>query len=531
MNTLYRDAATDVSSDFTFNDEVLKAFLKHIYSKDFHPMDEIEEGMFNAVWEKLNIATDKGFGTRQDHDPDYDFYQELRYNNAVFSAFKVHRMQNDMAAFLLDSNGNLKPFEQWAKEVMPIADHQVYQWLRTEYDTAIIRAHQAADWKQFEREIDILPNLEWIESTSVTPGEDHRRFWGIVRPVNDTFWDNHRPGDRWNCKCGLRNTGKRATPKNKLPDGGKKDNPSDGLDGNPGKTGSIFGKTHPYIKNAYDGAKKAVRKLMGKVEEEEFSKKMPKALLPEQDYLKGKKIRFKKDFFNLIDDTPGKDIRFQIDINGSGSYYMPDTTKVREGRKIVDVPEPKRRMVHIAENKRNKASDWHRESVIYHEFGHAIDAQRNMYASKELKDVMDKGRMELGRRGKYSYWDIRYSSEKQAFAPVKVEKTMSRFEYVDKRLGQLYEKVRRMDAETFKRRGISQEDVIEQICSTMDTIMSLNSRFGFGHSKEYFKITGMSEKEFIAHCFENTFAGNRVFKKYLPELYDDMVKYIERLTP
>ena len=88
-----------------------------------------------------------------------------------------------------------------------------------------------------------------------------------------------------------------------------------------------------------------------------------------------------------------------------------------------------------------------------------------------------------------------------------------------------------MAAETFKRRGISQEDVIEQICSTMDTIMSLNSRFGFGHSKEYFKITGMSEKEFIAHCFENTFAENRVFKKYLPELYDDMVKYIEGLTP
>ena len=42
MNTLYRDAATDVSSDFTFDDEVLKAFLKHIYSKDFHPIDEIE---------------------------------------------------------------------------------------------------------------------------------------------------------------------------------------------------------------------------------------------------------------------------------------------------------------------------------------------------------------------------------------------------------------------------------------------------------------------------------------------------------
>ena len=46
----------------------------------------------------MNEATDKGFGIRQPVDPDYDFYQELKHNNAVFSAFKVHRAQNDMAA-------------------------------------------------------------------------------------------------------------------------------------------------------------------------------------------------------------------------------------------------------------------------------------------------------------------------------------------------------------------------------------------------------------------------------------------------
>ena len=44
----------------------------------------------------------------------------------------------------LGSNGNLKPFEQWKKEVMPIASHQVGNWLRTEYDTTVLRARQAA---------------------------------------------------------------------------------------------------------------------------------------------------------------------------------------------------------------------------------------------------------------------------------------------------------------------------------------------------------------------------------------------------
>lgn len=124
VDTLYRDAADEVSSSFTFDRDVLEAFVRRIYEKDFHPMTDIELQMFRAVWDTLDIATDKGFGKRPADDPDHDFYEELKRNNAVFAAFKVHRMQNDMAALLLDSNGVLKPFERWAKEVMPIADHR-----------------------------------------------------------------------------------------------------------------------------------------------------------------------------------------------------------------------------------------------------------------------------------------------------------------------------------------------------------------------------------------------------------------------
>jgi hypothetical protein len=180
-------------------------------------------------------------------DHDVEFVEQLRYNNAVFSAFKVHRAQNDMAAQLLDENGDLKPFEQWLNDVKPIADHQVRQWFQTEYDTAVKRAHLAAEWRQFEREADVLPNLEWIKSTSIAPGADHMIFWGTVRPINDFFWNGHKPGDRWGCKCSLRATDKEATPVQDVDDEvSNVDKPARGLDNNPAQDGQIFSDSHPY---------------------------------------------------------------------------------------------------------------------------------------------------------------------------------------------------------------------------------------------------------------------------------------------
>jgi hypothetical protein len=86
-----------------------------------------------------------------------------------------------------------------------------------------------------------------------------------------------------------------------------------------------------------------------------------------------------------------------------------------------------------------------------------------------------------------------------------------------------------MPESVFTKRGISKYDIIESILSTQDTIMSLNPNYGFGHTKAYFKRPGAKEAEFIAHCFENTFTGNAIFKKYLPELYLDMINYISTL--
>lgn len=220
--------------------------------------------MFSSIWATINRATDEGFVSVGDWDA--DFKNAIKNNNAVFAAFKTHRLQSDVAAQLLDADGNLKSFSQWETDTQGIVDHQVGHWLETEYNTAVTRAHQAADWRQFLREEDILPNLRWNPSTSITPGLDHTVFWNRIWSIRSKFWDDHRPGDRWGCKCSLSSTDEPETDNSDIVIDDYP--PAPGLAGNPGETAKLFSDDHPYMAEAHKGAEKAVKKLLNDVQAE-----------------------------------------------------------------------------------------------------------------------------------------------------------------------------------------------------------------------------------------------------------------------
>ena len=274
VNRLYYNTDDTPEASFTFDEAFMRRCLDKFYKQRKHALTDVQQELFDYVRSSYNQAVDKAFPGNADKDitlgidPEYKFYQALRYNNGVFSAFKVHRMQSDMVSKLRDEDGNLKPFEQWYKDVLPIADHQCRKWLNTEYNTAVLRAQQAADWRRFIENQDIFPNLKWLPSTSPTPGKDHLPFWNIVRPVNDEFWNQHRPGDRWNCKCDLRAT---TEPVTELPPNADEQQPHPGLDNNPGKDAKLFSNTHPYIAKAGEEADEAVKaRLLQLYEDSEY---------------------------------------------------------------------------------------------------------------------------------------------------------------------------------------------------------------------------------------------------------------------
>ncbi|MEZ5195095.1 MAG: phage minor head protein [Bacteroidales bacterium] len=227
------------------NDTITEALL-NIYKKTVDVKSQIEPNLFRETVQSLNLAVDEGFGKVKFGNPDFDFVNELKFNNAVFSAFKVHREQNDIALQLLDDKGNLKSFAQFKKDAAHIPEH--YQkWMDTEYNTAVLRARQAANFKKYQRDADLFPNLKWLQSTSIDKREGHVKLYGTIKPVNDPFWQEHYPGNLWNCKCGITNTDEPAT-------GDVADvdyTPAPGLDENPAFSGALFSKNNPYRKNGY----------------------------------------------------------------------------------------------------------------------------------------------------------------------------------------------------------------------------------------------------------------------------------------
>ena len=188
-------------------------------------------------------------------------------------------------------------------------------------------------------------------------------------------------------------------------------------------------------------------------------------------------------------------------------------------------------MVFIAGEKRRKASPWENKSVIYHEYGHCIDAQRKLWQDPELARMRGQQIKALLKKEKYTIRQREWDAENGKFIWVKKEKLMSRVAYIDRRLNELNDKVWNMNNDTFTRMGITKRDVIEQIGSTLDTIKSLVISYGSGHSDAYFRVPRMKETEYLAHAFENAFLGNEVFKKFLPDIYAEMVAYVRALKP
>jgi len=249
-----------------FSARALSEGLRAIYDEKIDVRTEIERHIFEETLRLFNEATAQGLSDSIDPDLITDrFLQELRTNNAVFSAFRTHRMQNDIARQLIDPlTGQLKSFDRWKLDIKGMTDHYVHSWLQTEYDTAVIRAHQAADWKHFIEEADVLPNVRWMPTTSITPDPVHEHYWTkkLTLPVDHPFWQEHRPGERWNCKCSLQQT---DDPVNASAlDGWTPPLPQPGLDNNPAKDGQLFSDTHPYYTEAYPGAQQAVNNLMRK---------------------------------------------------------------------------------------------------------------------------------------------------------------------------------------------------------------------------------------------------------------------------
>lgn len=186
-----------------------------------------------------------------------------------------------------------------------------------------------------------------------------------------------------------------------------------------------------------------------------------------------------------------------------------------------------RGMVNIDLGTRFKESPIYQEKIIYHEVGHLIHSQRYNYRSQAVRDTMERMRASLRKKvdGVSSAGYVKAERVIQKWDNLRFGRSMYNPE-LDK-----YVKFEQLSEERLKRfAGISLKDLAEYTCSTADTLMSLNTNYGYGHTKSYFKGSVFKpETEFLSHCFECYYSGNPIMKKAFPDLYDEMIKLVDTI--
>lgn len=243
----------------------------------------------------------------------------------------------------------------------------------------------------------------------------------------------------------------------------------------------------------------------------DYSQLMPEELKKGNEYLDGEDYVFDKRFFDMLKYTP----KLEMPHTNKGSYESLN------GRKVV-----------LDNDSRAKASPWEKKAVVYHEFGHAIGDQRDLiYRCKELEDLRNKQIARLRKRVKSTKTEYKYDYGKGTYTTTTRETTQMYAKELSARIDAVLARIRKFGDGVFTRRGITKKDVVEQIGSLQDTLKSLvnSPGVGWGHSTSYFSSTGMRRHEYLAHCFENAFLGNRVFQHFMPTEYQEMIDFINSL--
>lgn len=232
----FNDLTDGEALEYSVKDLVFNA-LREIYEGNGGSI--LNAGLFEATYHNLLGAIETGYGSVQYGMPDFEFVRKLQNSAKFFAARKTALQVTQLTALTTNpESGTKRSWSDFKKLAKGVVGNYNDKWLKTEYNTAIRTARSGSQWQTFVKDADLFPNLEYFHTVSANPRPEHEKHVGIIRPVNDRFWDTHLPPIGWNCKCSVRNTRKDST---NIPDDIATTDPVEAaLQNNPAKTGELF---------------------------------------------------------------------------------------------------------------------------------------------------------------------------------------------------------------------------------------------------------------------------------------------------
>jgi len=234
-----------VAIDISKYTKLILKIAKEGFKKGFNKV--FDEKLASTIFDDLNTAASAGYGDKWiKFDPYHSpTVQQLQKNLLFFSVGKSAEQLKAMNALLIDEKGKIRNWQSFRDEVLKMNKQYNLRYLQAEYQTSKSSAQMARKWQEAQKRKHLYPNLKYLTVHDSHVREEHAKLHGIVRPIDDPWWDTHYPPNGWRCRCSAQSTRDAVTPKDKIPHVPVHKH----FRHNVGKTGKIFDEKHPYFKH------------------------------------------------------------------------------------------------------------------------------------------------------------------------------------------------------------------------------------------------------------------------------------------
>lgn len=199
----------------------------------------------------LRKAVTNNYGDQVDEN-DTQMVEALQKNLNVFSGFKTYQTLKAVNNALLDADGVLREWADFKKEVLQLNNQYNIQYLKAEYNNAVVSAQSSSQWQTIQRTKDVLPLLEFDATNDNRTTPICSSLDGVRLPADDSFWDAYFLPLHFGERSVIRQVASGTVTDLKtvaLPE------LQPMFDNNVGKTGVVFPESHPYYQASKADAK------------------------------------------------------------------------------------------------------------------------------------------------------------------------------------------------------------------------------------------------------------------------------------
>lgn len=209
----------------------------------------VNTDLYRYTRDNLTAAIDKVYpGLKYDH-PDFDMAMKLRNNASRFAGYKTAWQVAELRD--VDDTDSINTINKKYNT----------NYMRSEYEHTVRSTRAAKNWQRFDQDKDLYPYLEYMPSTAGEPRNEHMKLYGVIKALDDPFWDTWLPPADWGCKCSVQ---QRRSDKGTTQPPEEIKQPPQAMRNNPGKDGQIFTDKHPMIR---DVGKKEAKQIDAWIDE------------------------------------------------------------------------------------------------------------------------------------------------------------------------------------------------------------------------------------------------------------------------